>query len=333
MNFLQSYRYSIIIILVTCLNCEQFRHLRIKVGIMEIKVLRNFLTIAQELNITVAAEKLHISQSALSRQIKNLEEELGQTLFIREPHALSLTTSGQLLVEKSTDILKLVDETVGHFHTLSDMINGDVWIGAPELYSLSNIFSEIVNFRNQYPDVRVHIYSGAAQGVIKRLNQGILDFAFLLSPTDLTGFNSIPTGIEEQWGLVMRKDIETEISDGITQSDFRRLPLLISRQTLYATDQNNISEWAGCELEELNITGTYNLPYNAGLMARLGLGCVLTCDHLIDYKDDLCFKPLSPLTNIALSLVWKKNKNFSTQAQILFDDLCEKAKNSGFSSL
>lgn len=291
---------------------------------MEIKVLRNFLTIAQELNITVAAEKLHISQSALSRQIKSLEEELGQPLFLREPHSLSLTDSGQLLVTKATEVIDLVEDTIGQFHTLSDVISGDVWIGAPELYSLSDIFQDIADFRSDYPEVRIHMYSGAAEGIVKRLNQGILDFAFMLTPSDITGFNSISTGIEEPWGLVMPKDCAAAANPSVTPEDFSSLPLLISRQTLYTTDQNNISEWAGCELNELNITGTYNLPYNAGLFARSGLGYVLTCDNLIDYKDDLCFRPLSPGENIAMNFVWKKNKSFSPQAQLLFDKLSEK---------
>lgn len=291
---------------------------------MEIRILRNFLTIAQELNITVAAEKLHISQSALSRQIKSLEEELGQPLFLREPHSLSLTDSGQLLVRKATEVLDLVDQTVGQFHTLSKVVSGDVWLGAPELFSLNPIFQDIVSFHREHPEVKIHIYSGAAEGIVKRLNQGILDFAFMLTPTDLTGFNSIPTGIEEPWGLVMPNNCEAAALSCVTPADFRDMPLLISRQTLYATDQNYISEWAGCELNELNINGTYNLPYNAGQLARQGLGYVLTCDNLINYKDDLCFRPLSPATNIAANFVWKKNKSFSPQAQILFNKLFSK---------
>lgn len=287
---------------------------------MENRVLRNYIVIAREENLTVAANKLHVSQSALSRQIKDLEYELNQKLFTRHNHNIKLTNEGQFLLERAKDIISLVDDTLMTFQNKSDEFLGDIYLGAAEFSSMDRITGILKTFHDQYPHVKLQIFSAAAEGIFRRMDQGIIDYAFLTSPTDTSKYNSLLTDIKEDWGLLMRKDNILASKPYVELEDFKSVPLLISRQVLNAKYSNYIMDWLHCDFSELNLVGTFNLPYNAALMVQHGIGCALSFRNLAYTEDGpLCFRPLEPLLQSSVELVWRKDKKFSEAATLLLN--------------
>lgn len=143
---------------------------------MEIQVLRNFLAVAREGNITNAANQIHIAQPSLSRQIKNLEDELGQKLFIRGSHSVSLTSEGIILRKRAEDVIAMIDKIEDEFYTMGDSVSGDIHIGGGETYVFRYVVDILKNLQKDYPNIHYHLYSGNAAEVTERLDKGLLDF-------------------------------------------------------------------------------------------------------------------------------------------------------------
>ncbi|MCI9587891.1 MAG: LysR family transcriptional regulator [Oscillospiraceae bacterium] len=286
---------------------------------MELRVLRYFLAVAREGSVTRAAQRLHVSQPTLSKQIKDLEGELGKKLFVRSSFSVCLTEEGLLLRRRAEEILSMVDKTEEEFKALGEISGGDIHIGAAESDSIKHLARRIKAVQTRYPRIRVHVYSGDRSDLAQRLEQGLLDFAVLVESGDLSRYNYLPLPDGDTWGVILRRDHPLAEREGITPEDLLEVPLICPRQGL----QKELSDWFQERVDGLTIVATCNLAYNGGVLAREGLGCLLSFDRLVDTGPDspLCFRPLTPPLRSRLFLVWKKYAVFSPAAAVLLEEL------------
>lgn len=285
---------------------------------MDIRVLRYFLAVAEEGNITAAAGRLHVTQPTLSRQLKELESELNTTLFERGNRKIRLTAEGQFLFQKAKEMVSLMDKTITNFNKDKEIIGGDIFIGAGETRAMAGIAQAISELREAYPAVHVHMYSGNADEVKEKLDSGLLDFGIVIEPTDKEKYDFLQLGVTDTWGLLMRKDHPLAEKESIPATDLVDLPLLVSRQT---TVSNEFSGWMNLHQEQLHIIGTYNLLFNAALMVEEGVGCALCIEGIINTTGNsiLCFRPLTPSLGAPLHIIWKKNQVFSTASRAFLE--------------
>ena len=286
---------------------------------MEIRVLKNFIVIAREGNMTRAAERLHISQPALSKQMKELEDELNKKLFRRGSASMNLTDEGMLLLQRAEDIVAMVDKTVSEFKSLGDITGGDIYIGCGDSYQIRYIAEAVKSFQARYPGVRYHLTSGNTEQVAERLNRGQLDFALICESPDLSKYNYIEIPVPDTWGVVMRKDCRLAKKKTIRYEDLLDLPLICSIQAI----DTDFPRWCGDKVEKLNIFTTINLFYNGSIFVKEGLGYLLTFDKLADTsaESDLCFRPLSPKLETKMYIIWKKYQQFTPVSELFIEEL------------
>ena len=293
---------------------------------MEIRVLRYFLAVSREGSITAAANYLHLTQPTLSRQLKDLEEELGQTLLIRKSHRVTLTPEGMLLRKRAEEIIAMVDKTQSEFVSLGNTVSGNVYIGGGETRVMKEIATVIRDIQTAFPAIHFHLYSGNAEDVTERLDKGLLDFGVLIQPADLSRYQSLQLKGKDQWGVLMPKDSPLAAKKAIKKEDLLDLPLICSRQAIRRhINGNAFSHWFGEDFERLNIVSTFNLIYNAALLVEAGAGYAISLDGLTDTSRDsaLCFRPLSPRLESRLAIVWKKDQVFSPAAQLFLDRITD----------
>lgn len=281
---------------------------------MEIRVLKYFLAVAREQNISAAAESLFLSQPTLSRQLKELEEELGKQLFIRGSRKITLTEEGLLLRKRAEEIVELLDKTEKELSNSDEQVSGEIYIGAGETDGLRLIAKAAKELQEQYPQIAYRIISGDAVDITERLDKGLIDFALLLEPVDISKYNYLKFPVKDVWGVLMRRDCPLAQRESISPRDLQNMPLIVSRQ---AVDGSELTQWLKNGSEQLNIVSTYNLVYNASLMVDEGLGVALCLDKIINVSGDssLCFRPLKPRLEVGMSLVWKKYQVFSKAAE------------------
>lgn len=286
---------------------------------MEIQTLKNFLTIAREENITKAAQILHVTQPTLSRQLKGLEEELGQKLFIRHSFCIELTDAGVLLRKQAEDLLAMANKIYDGFHAMDDITGGDIYLGLAESYQIGFLADFIKEFKTKYPNLRYHITSGDTEQVLEKLEKGILDFAAIVETPDFTKYHTLSFPDADRWVAVVPTANPLAEKTRITPEDLIGVPLFCSEQSW----EKDIPRWAGKTFESLHLEGSFRLAYNASLFARHGLGCLLTFDKLIDTSKDsgLTALPLYPELTTPMYLVWKKRQMFSPIAECFISEL------------
>ena len=276
---------------------------------MEIRTLRYFLAVAREENMTRAAEILHLTQPALSKQLKSLEEELGKKLFTRHSFSIQLTDEGILLRNRAEDLVSMADKIEREFISLDDITGGDLYFGLAESYQISYLAREISKFKQRYPGLKYHITSGDTEQVAEKLDKGLLDFTVLCETPDKSKYDYIEFPEADVWGLVMPSEDKLAKNKSIKIDDLVGLPLFCSEQSW----KNDIPVWAKDRMDELHLEGSFRLSYNGSIFAREHLGYLLTFDKLIDTSPDsgLTYRPLSPRLETKLYLVWKKYQTFS----------------------
>ena len=286
---------------------------------MELRVLNYFVEAAREKNISRAAEKLHVSQPAMSKQLKMLEEELGKKLFQRSNYHIELTIEGQIFKRRAEDILEMVHKTKVEFETMNEDIAGDVYIGCAESDSIKYLARIAKNIQNKYPNIHYHIYSGNGEDLYYRLESGLLDFSATLQNVDISKYEYLTLPTVDRWGVIMRKDSILANKEYITREDLRGLPLICSREAL----NEEYLKWFGIEFNKLSIVLTYNLLYNAAIMVREGLGYAISLDKLVDTSDnsEICFRPLYPELESKLHFIWKKYQLFSSAAELFLREM------------
>lgn len=285
---------------------------------MEIRVLKYFLAVAREQSFSRAAGSLFLSQPTLSRQLKDLEEELGKQLFIRGSKTITLTEEGMILRKRAEEIVELVDKAEQEVKLTDEDISGTIYIGAGETHAISLIARTADRLSEQYPNIRYNFYSADGVDVSERLDKGLIDFGVLFEPSDISRYDSIPIPIHDTWGLLMRRDAPLSKKKVIEPHDLWDIPLIVSRQQ---DDGSALSALVGKADGTLNIKAQYNLVYNASVMVSEGMGYALCFDKLINVSGDstLCFRPLYPTTEAVCHFVWKKYPVFTKAARIFLD--------------
>lgn len=286
---------------------------------MEIRVLRYFLAVAREGNMTRAADYLHVTQPTLSKQIKQLEEEVGKKLFIRSNYSIKLTEEGMLLRKRAEDIIKMVDKTMDEFRCLDEINGGDIYIGGAESDAIKYFVWAAKNLHEKYPNIRFHLYSGNTENIGEKLDKGLLDFGIIVQDVDLSKYNYLKVPSTDKWGALMRKESPLANKESITIDDLLKLPLIVSRQGI----KEDYPKWFGEKIDQLNIVATYDLVYNASIMVKKGFGYALSFDHLVDtsQESELCFRPLSPTLETSMYVIWKKYQVFTPLAELLLKEL------------
>ena len=295
---------------------------------MEIRVLRYFLEAAREGNITKAAGRLHISQPTLSRQLKELEQELGKKLFIRSNYSIKLTDEGMLLRKRAEDILDMVDKTTDEFKSLDDINGGDIHIGCAESENIKYFSRIMKKIQEKYPRIRCHFYSSGTDAVNERIERGLLDFAIIVQEVDLSKYNYLKMPSSDTWGLIMRKDSPLAQKPFIQPEDLLDHPLICSRQSM----TEEMQKWLGEMLDKLNIIATYDLLFNASVMVREGLGYALGFDNIIytGQESPLCFRPLNPALQSPMYIIWKKYQVFTPVASVLLEEMKKQFSDADF---
>jgi len=271
---------------------------------MEIRLLKYFLMTAREENITRAAQLLHVTQPTLSRQLMQLEEELGVQLFHRGNHSIILTEDGMLLKRRAQELVDLADKTVREFSRREEVLNGEIAVGSGELRSMSFLSELLAGFHERYPQVRYEIYSGNADHIKERLEQGTLDMGLLLEPVEIARYEFVRLPVRERWGVLVREDSELAGKPYVGPEDLIRFPLLSTKRELLCRELLN---WFGDDSGRMNIVSSYNLIYNAAMMVKNGIGIALCLELESSYKN-LRFIPLSPRLEFHSVLAWKKNQ-------------------------
>lgn len=290
---------------------------------MEIRVLRYFLAVAREESISGAASALHISQPTLSRQLMDMEEDFGKQLFIRGNRRITLTGDGMLLRRRAEEIIDLVDRTEAEITAEDGAINGDIYIGAGETEVMRHLAKIAKEIQNDYPDIRYHIFSGNAESIMERLDNGLIDFGLLLDANDASKYECIGLPPGDRFGILARKDSPVAGYESISFDELKKLPLIMSEQPHYDKADEKLMKKA---IAKLNIVATYNLIYNASLLVEEGLGYAVCLDKLIKITDDgpLCFIPLETHNEIKPYVAWKKNQVFSKAADLFLKRMLEK---------
>ena len=271
---------------------------------MELRVLKYFLAVAREENITRAAALLHLTQPTLSRQLMQLEEELGVQLFHRSRYHIVLTEEGMLLRRRAQELVDLAEKTEREFACRETELMGEISIGAGETRSMSFLSRAMVSFRTLYPKVTFRIFSANADDVKERLDMGILDMGLLTEPVDVGKYAFCRMREKDLWGVLVRADSPLAAMEAVTPQDLEDVPLLISGREIV---QRELASWFGERWEKLQIAATFNLVLNAANMVRCGVGTAL-CFDLNTAFDDLRFLPLSPRMETGTVLVWKKDQ-------------------------
>lgn len=286
---------------------------------MELRVLRYFLMVAREENITHAAQLLHVTQPTLSRQIQELEEELGVKLFVRSNHRIVLTGEGLLLRRRAQEILDLADRTRRDFIHRNEELTGEVAIGSGETRSMEVLAEILSAFRQQYPRVSYRFYSGNADHIKERIESGTLDIGLLPEPVDIARYEFLRIPVMEEWGVLTREDSPLSQLEAIRPEDLAGRPLMVSGRELV---QNELANWLGTDADQLEILIRYNLLYNVAMLVKSGFGDAL-CIRLDCTYPGLRFIPLQPPLRLGSVLVWKR-QHVTTSAVGAFIDHAKK---------
>lgn len=287
---------------------------------IETRHLYYFAAAARELNITKAAEMLHITQPTLSKQLMDLEDKLGKQLFIRGKRKIILTEEGRYLYNKALEMIDLMEKTEAVFKENNEIIGGDIYLGCgetPVMEYITEIFRQI---QIEYPEVHFHIYSGDADSVLNKLDKGLLDAGLLLGPISYEKYDCINIHRKDTFGLIMPKDCPLADYEYLTMEQIKELPLILARQTFLGHQE---IKWFGADYMSMNIVGTYNLIYNATFMVEKGIGYAICLANLVndDINRNITFRPIRPELSAELYIVTKKYETFSPAVKLFINKI------------
>ncbi len=277
---------------------------------MEIRVLRYFLTAAREQSITKAADVLHITQPTLSRQLAQMEDEIGVKLFDRGTRKITLTNEGILLRRRAEEILQLVDKTEKELTEQDEQVEGKITIGCGEIASVQLLPELFESFHKKYPLVTFDIYTATADNVTEQMDKGLVDVGLLLEPIDIEKYDFIRLDIKERWVVVMRPDSPLAEKEFITAKDLSELPLIMPRRLKV---QSELASWFGDYYDRLNVLFTSNLNTNGAVMVNGGLAYSIVIEGAMSFWDQskITYRPLYPSLTATSVLAWKRGQPFS----------------------
>lgn len=291
---------------------------------MEIRVLKYFLSVAKNENISKAAEELHLTQPTLSRQLSELEEELGVKLFVRGKRRTTLTEDGLFLKERAREIVALSDKTVAQLVQAEENIAGDIYIGCGETKAMQEIIRALAPLRHTHPHIALHLVSANEEQIADMLQKGLVDFGVVCrghAPEEYA-YRELP--YRDRWGLLLHRHNPLADKEAISREDMLEEPLVISRQN---TAGSQIEHWLKEPYGSLQIVSTYNLVYNAAFFAQQNVASVLCFENIVEAGGsifpDLVFRPLTPQVYSSSYLIWQKNQVFSRAARAVLSCFTE----------
>lgn len=287
---------------------------------MELRTLRYFLTAATEENITRAADVLHVTQPTLSRQLMDLEKELGTTLMLRGKKGLTLTDDGLFFRQRAEEIVELADRLEQRFAEKSESVTGIINVGASEAIGSRMMAKLIRQFSDKYPLVQFHLYNEMADNIKDRLDKGLVDVGLLLEPIDVHKYEYLRLMQKETWGVLMRTDHPLAGLEVITPEDIAEYSLILPLREKVRED---IINWIGREEKNLHIPLSYTLLSNAVLLVEEGMGCAFCLDGALAVRSspNLKFIPIQPEKTTRSVLVWKKNQIFSPATSLFIQEI------------
>ncbi len=285
---------------------------------MDLRVLRYYLAVCQEKNITKAAEALHIAQPSLSTQIKDLEQELGVTLFERGHRQIKLTEEGYFLRDRAQELIDMADQTEQIIQS-SKLISGTLRIGAGQTIAMKRIMKVIAQISKEENDVNFQFIDGNADDIEARVNDGTLDFGIIMGDRSLENFDSLILPERNSFIACFKKDHPLANKDKITPEDLIKYPIVSSSQTLVTDKFRN---WWGNLYSKVQVLAQSNLAYNASVLTSESEAVQITYNHLVDYEAlNLTTRLLSPKVTDPNIVIWKKNVHRSNLANHFLEKL------------
>lgn len=281
---------------------------------MDIHVLRYFLAVAREGNVTRAADYLHLTQPTLSRQMAQLEDELGVQLFIKEPRHWSLTEQGMLLRRRAQELVELMDKTHQELLDSEHAINGKVSVCCGEHEAVTILAKMFKAFHKLYPETTFEIYTATSEYAKERIGTGLADFGIFSEPYEnVEQYDYLGLGETEEWILLLRADDPYAAKEYITPEDLTDKKLIFPWRLKV---KSILGSWLGDCFSEKNILINSNLNSNTAFMVAEGLGYSLTMGVARHgfFSDRLIAKPLNPPLKSKTSLVWLKHKPLTPTA-------------------
>jgi DNA-binding transcriptional LysR family regulator len=274
---------------------------------MDIRVLKYFLTVAREENITRAAEILHITQPTLSRQLLKLEEDLGVHLFVRGKKGMVLTEEGILFRRRASEITELADKAQRELSQREELIDGEISIGCGELDSVKLIAKIFTSFKEKYPNIKLNLYTADADQTKQRIDNGLTDIGILLEPVDIEKYNFIRLNVKESWVVLMRPDDALAEKDYITADELSKLPLIVTKRQ---SVRNEVESWFKGYSDELNIVASSNLSTNSSILVENRIGYALVIKGSMPFldKSKVTYRPLYPERKTTTVVAWKKHQ-------------------------
>lgn len=288
---------------------------------MEFRHLRYFLAVAKEQNFTSAARLACVSQPALSKQIKELEEEIGKPLFVRNSKKVMLTEAGVFMKMRAEEILELSNRTLAELKSDEGEITGCINVVCGEMEGVSFIAKAIKKMNRRYPAVKFNLTTGDEETVRHQIDQGIADFGMFVDMTVIPNYESIRVPMEIPWGVLTWKQNPLAKKKFVKPKNLLNKPLIISRQMM---NNNTLATWLGFGVDKLNVVGSNDMLYNASKLTEAEIASVVTIDGIVNTKGTkLSFVPFAPKYNIQISVAWKKNQVFSKACQKFLEILKE----------
>lgn len=285
---------------------------------MELRTLAYYLAVVREGNISRAAQELHVTQPTLSRQMAELENELGVTLFERGK-CLQLTDAGARLRDRAEEMMQLKGRIEQDMREGAEL-EGAVRVGTGGQANLTLLAQAAREMHRRHPKVTFDLYMNSSEHILHRMDRGLLDFGMLLEPIDVGKYESLRLPGRDRWGVVVRKAHPLSGRTSVTRQDLLGVPLLTTGRPELRTE---LTRWMGLDAGDMTVVGTYNVLTNVlPVLAELDVAALAIEGVLGTLKSgSIVFLPLSPELSMTSVLVWRRGVVQYAPAQCYLDIL------------
>lgn len=291
---------------------------------MELRTLRSFLAVAQVGNVTRAARQLHITQPALSRQLADLEREMGCELVLRKPRGVSLTEQGMLLRKRAEEIVSLADRVERELRAPAAEIEGDIWVGGGESRVMALVAQVAARITGEHPGVRLRVHSGNGADVLERVEKGLLDFGIVFGKEPDSRYESLLLPHKDRWGVLLPRDHRLVEHTSLSVEDLRDEKIIASSEGATLSGGRTALVERLAEVG-VHVVATYTLLYNASLLVEAGMGVAICFDGIVATGDSTAFAyvPLNDLPPTSAYLVWKRLQPLSHACDLFLSAMRE----------
>lgn len=277
---------------------------------LNFQVLTYFLAIANEESITAACEVLHVTQPTVSRQISDLEKDLGIILFERGPRKITLTKEGLLFKRRAEEILSLISKTEKEIIQDSEELEGTISLGGGELRAVDFLTTKMAEFQKLHPKVVFDFQTTTSDIIKEQMDKGLMDIGLLLEPIEIDRYNYFRLSVKERWCAMVPAESKLAKKKTIAPSDLRNEKFILPRRSIV---KNELSSWFGTDITKLNIVATHNLNSNSAVMVSKGIGISLSIEtEIIKGYPGIKVIPLKPELTTRTVVAWKKNIPMNT---------------------